>query len=255
MYWAPPAVPQEPPSIERRNSRVPSVLALVGVVVLVFTFLTPWYTMNLTGQDVNRTTVTEYVNFNTFTLCANATGTNTGGSSASFGGCFLYVAAGGIGFVFLAAAGLFLLGMVLGIVGGLLGLGAASQRGPVTGKKVKRPYTFTLLAFVLVLVSLLLFVVMDVVLVGMVGASFCNAGSSASGVMGSCPFTLSAGSGDQVTGTMTWGPGMALFIALLGLVLLAVAMVRLRGYYHEMRVWDPSLAPPVAPAPMTYPGY
>ncbi len=250
-----PEVPAVPPTLERRNSRVPSILVLAGAALLVLTLLTPWFAFSLTGTDTHNVAVSGYENLNTFNVCANATGTNSQGTTANAGGCFFYYQAGGIGFLFVLAAILVLLSLVLAVISGVLGIRASSAQGPVVTKQVKRPYTLARNAFVLLLVATLLFLLFSIILGGFIVSSICVPGTSASAITGSCAYTMPNGS-DPISGNMTWGPGTALFASLMGLVLMAIGFLRLRAYFKEMSAWDPAFQGPTSvPPPAPYPPY
>lgn len=243
-----PERPPEPPELERKNSLAPSILVIVAALLVIVIFVAPWYTLYLNGTSSSGVTINGYEDLNTFSVCANATGTSSTGAFSSSGGCTYYLQGGALGIILLIPAILFGLSLVFGIISGVLGIKAASAKGQVFSKSMKRPYSLSRLALVFLIIGFLVFFGLFTFAMGGISHDFCNPGTGGSGLGGSCPYTLNS-DGTPVNGNMTWGPGIATFVAILSIVVLFIGTLRLRSYYREMRYWDPSDPVNQAPAP------
>jgi len=255
-YWNPPvqqAGPLEPEPAQRKASQAPSILVLVGAALLISTFFLPWYAVTMAGTDSSNNSFTGYFDINSLDGCYGGVALSSSGSSQNLEQCEFWFQAGASGFLFLIAALLLIVGMILGGVGGGLGLKSSSARGPVMTKTVKRPYKMARNAFIILLVAFILFFLVSILNVEVAEAGLCTGGSTASPVYGSCPWAMSASNGGKVTGTLSWAPGIGLALALVGVIMVLVGMVKLRRYYMDMSQWDPTTweAQPTPP-PMTY---
>lgn len=256
--WAqPPGVspsPSGPSSLERRNSLAPAIVAIVGAAILVISLIFPWYAFALTGHAANGTTMSEELDLDALELCVAGTGTNSG-TTVSVGHCALYMTiSSATGVLFFIPTLFTILGLIFGILSGVFGYRCSKDTGPVIRKKVKRPYSFARLALIFVLIAIILFLIFDSIVGGLVAQQICSPGSTISSFGGSCSFSMSQPNSGTVTGTMTWGPSTAFFVALMSFVLLLVSTIRQRAYFRNLERWDQPMML-TSTAPPNYPSY
>ena len=254
VYWAPPPIiPAEPNPAQRRAARAPSLLLMVGVLLLLATFVLPWYMVNFSATDTSGTSFSGSLGVYTLDICISGIAQGSGGASANVAQCYYYFSTPG-GFLFLVGAILLLVAVMIGVLGGILGLLASSARGPVVAKRTKRPYRMALWGFVLSLVSVILFYLTSAGNMSELANADCTSASGYSGssTMGSCPFVMTLNNGDRLTGTISWAPSFGFLVAVIALALAFVGMVKLRRYWKDIAPWDPASGLG-SPAPTPYP--
>ena len=257
---SPPFAPNEPDPTQRQAAKVPSLLVMVGVLLLLTTLVLPWYVVNFSATDKSGTSFSGSLGVYTLDICISGIAQGSGGASANVAQCNYYFSTPG-GFLFLVGAILLFVAVMLGVLGGILGLLASSTRGPVVAKRTKRPYRMALWGFVLSLVSVILFYLTSAGNMSELANADCTnayAGYSGSPTMGSCPFTMALSNGDRLTGTISWAPSYGFLVAAIALVLAFVGMVKLRRYWKDIAPWDPasglgSPAPTPESQPIPYP--
>lgn len=211
--------------MSKKGRTVGSVIVLVGAILLIAALFTPWYMEQFSNSGATQT-------LNAYPGIPSSSGTiqYTCSGVPSCPGSTSYSAKNLTNAGNIAEAGYFLIivGVVLGLIGAILGF--TSRDNP---SRARPAMTMAIVAMILAIAA-----------VGAYAAALPSAiGSDTPGHSGTGPWSSFYGSTSLGGGTLSWGPGIGWYLAIVAFVLLLVGMIVLARARK-----DPSEPASVAPA-------
>lgn len=197
---------------------VGAAIVLVGAILLIAALFTPWYMEQFSASGAS-TTLNAYpgIPSSSGTIQYTCSGLPSG---ASCPGSTSYSAKNLTNTGNIAEAGYFLIivGLVLGLIGAILGF--TSRNNP---SRARPAMTMAIVAMILAIAA-----------VGAFAAALPSAiGSDTPGHSGTGPWSSFYGSTSLGGGTLTWGPGIGWYLAIVAFVLLLVGMIVLARARRE----------------------